>query len=223
MLLSCREDGDTISHKKVSDSSQLDPRVVNLHLLCISWAGLSLGASQCWVSVRAEDVSLVSSRPISFPLTNITAVPPATEQIKTQCVCVCTFLSDKWFYTAWTSVSAVPALAFVSMCICVCQCDVCVNLHLHWFLWTGMCVFSCISVYLYVCIPCSDHHICVRATIYMCVHPCVSVWQFVCVRMCVCVSLSVSRSWTRGLNVWVCIFCLTGGTTWHGCGERAEV
>lgn len=78
-----------ISHKKVSDGSQHRLWVVHLHLLCISWAGLSLGASQSWLSVRAEDVSPVSSVPYGFPWLTLQLYLLATEQIKAQCVCIC--------------------------------------------------------------------------------------------------------------------------------------
>ncbi len=113
---------EIISHKKVSDSSQLEPRVENLHLLCIRWAGLSSVANQSWLSVRAEDMSPVSSHPIWFPPTNVTAVPPGYRVDNSTvcvCVCVCAILSAKWFCTA--SVSTVPALACVSTRICVCM------------------------------------------------------------------------------------------------------
>lgn len=65
---------EIISERKASDSSQLEPP--SLHLLCISWGGLSSIASQSWLSVKAEDVSPVSLRPVWVPLTNVTAVPP---------------------------------------------------------------------------------------------------------------------------------------------------
>lgn len=113
---------EIISHKKVSDSSQLEPGVVNLHLLCISWARLSSVASQSWLSVRAENVSPVSSRPIWFPPTNVTAVPPGYRaDNSTVRVCV-------QFCLTSGSVQQVCLL----------------YLHLR--------VFACVSMHQYVCV-----------------------------------------------------------------------
>lgn len=88
---------EIISHKKMSSSSELLPWVVNLHLLCISWAELSwaelsLLASQSWISVSIKDVSPVSTCPTWFPMTNTTAVPPGYTAVNsTVCVCPCSW------------------------------------------------------------------------------------------------------------------------------------
>lgn len=90
--LSCWEEGDYFTQKGVEALSAL----VSLHLLCISWAGPSSAATGSWLSVRAEDVSPVSYRPIWFPLTNVTAVAPGYRADNSS-VCVCECVCESFY------------------------------------------------------------------------------------------------------------------------------
>ena len=157
-ILSCREDVDDITWKRCQGALSSKPWVVNLHLLFISWAGLSAVVSQFWLSVRAEDVSPVSSSPIWFPLTNVTAVPPATEQITAQCVCVW----DSVCVCVWYSVSQVVLYSTKKCVYCTCSCT-------RFYVCVCLCVsVCCVCTYttqwpLYLCLYNDGHviiHVC---------------------------------------------------------------
>lgn len=138
MLLSCPDDGDTvISHKKVSDSSQLEPRVVNLHLLCIRWAGLSSVGSRpdYQLGLRKCQLSL-PWRPIWFPLNNVTAVPPGRQQ---HSVCICTVC----VYSTQCVCTTISMHISVTVCLCVFHC-----LSHKAEPWDCACVCRCVSVLL---------------------------------------------------------------------------
>lgn len=98
-------------------------------------------ASHSCLSVTAKDVSPVSSCPIWFSLTNITAVPPGYRADNT------TVYTHALFCLTGVFVQREEGVHCSSTCVCVCASvfvsspivQVCVNT------WAGRCVWVCLS------------------------------------------------------------------------------
>lgn len=139
---SCWEDGDSLAQK---DVTQLKVWVLNWEFTSIMYklSQAEVVASHSCLSVTAKDVSPVSSCPIWFSLTNITAVPSGYRADNTS---VCTHMH----FSVWqVYLCSVKKVSTVAALVCVCASvfvsypivQVCVNT------WAGrcVCVWVCLS------------------------------------------------------------------------------